>query len=108
MELNEQTLQQILTGQREEYQRYLGVVAGNFNSQVKLIAESFGDTQEQLVAIREMVAKNTEDIEMMKVDIDIMKAELGIIRGDLKGKVGRDEFGVLEARVAKLERRARA
>src|SRR3990172_4850025 len=101
MELNEQTLQQILTGQREEYQRYLGVVAEDFKSHVKLIAESLAGTQEQLTAIRDMVAKNTEDIE-------IIKMELSIMRSDLKEKVGRDEFGVLEVRVAKLERRARA
>ena len=101
MELNEHTLQQILTGQREEYQRYLGVVAEDFKSQVKLVAEILGNTQEQLVAIREMVAMNTEDIA-------IIKMELSIMRSDLKEKVGRDEFGVLEARVAKLERSGRA
>ena len=101
MEINEQTLQQILASQREEYQRYLGVVAEDFKSHVKLIAESLAGTQEQLTAIRDMVAKNTEDIE-------IIKMELSIMRSDLKEKVGRDEFGVLEVRVAKLERRARA
>ena len=47
-----------------------------------------------------MVARNTEDIEMMKGD-------LSIIRRDRKEKVGRDELAVLEARVAKLEKRPR-
>jgi hypothetical protein len=55
-----------------------------------------------------MVAKNTEDIELIKIDIEVMKAELGIIRRDLKEKVGRDELAVLEARVAMLERSGRA
>ena len=82
-------------------QQPIGVVAVDFKSQVKLVAEILGDTQEQLVAIRDMVAMNTEDIA-------IIKMELSIMRSDLKEKVGRDEFGVLEARVAKLERRARA
>ena len=54
-----------------------------------------------------MVARNTEDIEMMKVDIEIMKGELSIIRRDRKEKVERDELAVLEARVAKLEKRPR-
>ena len=33
----------------------------------------------------------------------MMRSELSIIRRDLKEKVGRDEFSVLEARIAKLE-----
>ena len=55
-----------------------------------------------------MVAKNTEDIEIMKTDIEIMKADMGIIRRDLKEKAGRDELAVLEARVVMLERSARS
>ena len=107
MELNEQTLRQILEEQRGEYQRYIGVVAEDFKSQVKLVVEALAGMQEQLTALRDMVARNTEDIEMIKVDIEIMKSELAIIRRDLKEKVGRDEIAVLEARVAKLEQAAR-
>ena len=87
----------ILAKQRKEYQRYLGVVSESFESQVKLIAESVGGVQEQLTSIRDMVAKNTEDLEMVKT-------ELHIIRQDLKVKIDRDEFVVLENRVARLEK----
>ena len=107
MELNEQTLEQILTRQREEYQRYMGVQVEGLRSEIKLVAEIVAGIQEQLIALREMVAKNTEDIELIKIDIEVMKAELAIIRKDLKEKVGRDELAVLEARVAKLERSGR-
>ena len=69
-----------------------------------------------------MVARNTADIEMIKLEIlamkaevegiklemEMMRSELSIIRSDLKAKVGRDELAVLEARVAKLERTGRA
>ncbi|OHA50737.1 MAG: hypothetical protein A3A97_02300 [Candidatus Terrybacteria bacterium RIFCSPLOWO2_01_FULL_40_23] len=48
--------------------------------------------------LTEMVVKNTEDI-------GIIKADLHIIKDDLKEKVGRDEFRVLEQRVAMLEQR---
>lgn len=59
MEINEAKLKIILTEQRDEYQRYLGVMTENFESQVKLIAELAGGVQEQLIGIKEMVAKNT-------------------------------------------------
>ena len=90
--------------QREEYQRYIGVVAENFDSQTKLIAESLSGLQQQLTVIRDMVVRNTEDIEMIKMDIDTMKGELSLIRHDLKEKVGRDEFALLENRISKLEK----
>ena len=87
----------ILAKQRKEYQRYLGVVSESFESQVKLIAESVGGVQEQLTSIRDMVAKNTEDLEMVKT-------ELHIIRQYLTVKIDRDEFVILEKRVARREK----
>ncbi|MDP1629450.1 MAG: hypothetical protein Q8L57_02405 [bacterium] len=136
MEINEKNLKEILTEQtegfqvhvdeklkeqREEYQRYLGVVAENFESQVKLVAESVTGIQEQLIALRKMVARNTEDIIKIQVhlsairemvaknteDIEIIKMDTHIIKSDLKEKVGRDEFKTLENRVLALEKRAR-
>lgn len=107
MEVNEQGLKQILSEQREEYQRYLGVLTESFESQVKLIAESIGGVERQLIALRDIVVKNAEDIEMIKMDIEVMKTELSLIRHDLKEKVGRDEFSALEGRVARLEKSAR-
>jgi len=140
MELNEQTLEQILTRQeekferaltreREQFQNYMGVQVEDLRSEIQLVAEIVFGIQEQLLALRDLVAKNTADIEMMKLDImamkadfagmkaemegvrlemEMMRSELSIIRSDLKVKVGRDEFAVLEARVAMLERSGRA
>ncbi|MBI5913168.1 hypothetical protein HY839_01865 [Candidatus Azambacteria bacterium] len=81
MEITEKKLQAILIKGRKEFQRYVGALGNNFSSQVKLVAESLSGIQNQLVAIREMVAKNTEDIETMKRD-------LHLIKHDLKRKVG--------------------
>ena len=69
MDIQEEKLKEILKTQREKYQRYLDVLTKNFEFQLKLIAESAGGIQEQLIALRKMVAKNTEDIEMIKTDI---------------------------------------
>ena len=141
MELNEQTLEQILTrqeekferaltrqgdrfdrslstlkeefdhslkGQREQFQHYMGVQVEGLRSEIQLVAEAVSGIQEQLIALRDMVTKNTEAIEWIRMDMEIMKADMAIIRRDLKEKAGRDELAVLEARVAMLERSGRA
>ena len=108
MELNETTLEQILTRQREEFRHYMGVPVEGLRSEIQTVAEGVFGLQENLDALTKMVAKNTEDIELIKTDIEIMKADRAIIRRDLKEKVGRDELAVLEARVAVLERSGRA
>ena len=66
MDIQEEKLKDILKSQQEEFQRYLGVLAENFGFQLKLVIESLKGTQDQLVALRQMVAQNTEDI--MKID----------------------------------------
>lgn len=101
MEVNEQKLEEILTKQREEYQTYLGTLAEDFQSQTRLIAESVSGIQQQLEAIRDMVAQNTEDIE-------VMKADLQVIKQTLKRKVDTEEFEGLEKRVLFLEKKFRA
>lgn len=59
-----------------------------------------------------MVAKNTEDIEIIRdmvvrntEDIEIIKMNIGIIKSDLKEKVDRDEFVALEKRLYLLEKK---
>jgi len=98
MDIQEKELKEILISQREEYQQYLGVLAENFESQLKLVIESLKGTQDQLVALREMVAKNTEDFEIIKMD-------LHIIKDDLTEKISREEFKIIEKRIDLLEKR---
>jgi hypothetical protein len=54
MEINKKELEKILTDQRENYQRYLGVLAEDFESQVKMVAESVSGIQNQLITIRDL------------------------------------------------------
>lgn len=121
-------LSRTLSKERREFQRYTKVLAESFTTQVKIIAETLGETQQQLItireqvkliadslvdvqkqliALREMVVKNTEDIELIKEDIVSMKTDIQIIKHDLKRTVSRDEFAALERRVMLLESRAR-
>jgi peptidoglycan hydrolase CwlO-like protein len=116
MEINEKKLEKILEGQRKKYQddfqRYMGAVVEDFDDKLKMIAESVSGIQQQLIALRDMVAKNTEDIDIMKgsmnlmrSDIDVMKSDISTIKFDLKRKVDLDEFKTLEKRVLFLERK---
>ena len=98
MDIQEKELKEILISQREEYQQYLGILSENFESQLKLVIESLKGTQDQLVALREMVAKNTEDFEIIKMD-------LHIIKDDLTEKISREEFKIIEKRIDLLEKR---
>ncbi|MBI3940003.1 MAG: hypothetical protein HY315_04145 [Acidobacteria bacterium] len=91
-------LERILKEQREEYQRFVSVVFEEFKSGLQLIAEGLEELQKQLSALRDMVAKNSEDIEIMKMDLEFIKT-------GLRKKVDIDEFAALERRVALLEKR---
>ena len=119
MEIQEEKLEDILKSQREEYQRYLGVLAENFESQLKLVIKSLKGTQDQLIALRQMVAQNTEDIMKIQVqlvalremaaknteDIEIMGMDLHIIKDDLTEKISRADFKTIEKRVDLLEKK---
>ncbi|MFH1643405.1 MAG: hypothetical protein ABH967_02120 [Patescibacteria group bacterium] len=96
--MDEEKLTNILKAQREEYQNYLGTVTEQFESQIKLIGESAIGIEKQLSLISGMIAKNPENIEIMKMDIQFIKQEL-------KGKVDLDEFNNLEKRVMFLEKK---
>lgn len=99
MELNEARLKKILKTERQEYQRYLGMVAEDFSNKLRLIAESVSGIQKQLIILRDMVASNTVDIENMKMDL------ISSIKYTLKKSENFEEFASLEKRVMSLERR---
>ena len=56
-------------------------------------------------AIKEDVEVLKGDVEVLKDDVSIIKMDIETIKHDLKSKIGRDEFSVLERRVALLESR---
>ncbi len=108
MEINENKLKEILeaqrngfqqhvdiqmTKQREEFQRFIGIVKEDFDSKVELIGEQYG-------TIKEMMGTIAEDMEIVKSDIEFIK-------GSLRKKVDYDEFQALERRVAMLEAKAK-
>ena len=83
-----------------ETQRHFDVVAEDMSSKIQLVAESVSGIQEQLISVRDMVAKNTEDIEVIKMDTESIKQML-------RRKVDMEEFEMLEKRVGALEGKLR-
>ena len=125
MELNEQTLDQILTRQRKEYEsildaamarqgekldaamarqdenlRHLGVQFESLESKVKLLAEVVEGFSEELSSVAQMCRENTAAIETLEVGQLVQNSDTA--RG-LAGKVDRTEFAQLESRVVRLE-----
>ncbi|MEK7609064.1 MAG: hypothetical protein AAB476_01110 [Patescibacteria group bacterium] len=72
------------------------------------LGHDFGIFGEGLETVRQDVSVIKEDVNQLKDDMLEVKAELALIRHDLKEKVGRDEFKLLEQRVLRLEKTARA
>jgi uncharacterized UPF0160 family protein len=93
-------LREDLQRQREEFTDALATQSRDLGMAIRSVADDVRDVRHHVEAIE-------TDVEVIKTDIEIMKSELAIIRSDLKQKVGRDEFAVLEARVALLERASR-
>lgn len=75
-------IKQILENYKEETKRHFDVVAEDLKGKIETVSEQ--------------VAANTETLEIIKLDLEIIK-------NDLKQKVSRDEFVILEKRVSMLE-----
>lgn len=96
MELTEKRIKEILTEQREEYQRYVGVLRKDFDSKIQLIGEQYSDIKGALDSHSEMFGSLLEDVQIIKTDVQFLK-------GALKKKADYEEFAALEKRVALLE-----
>lgn len=79
----------------------VGVLIEDFEGQVKTLADG-------IVSLDEKVDKGFAEMngKFEQIDERLLKieTELSIIRNDLKEKVGRDEFKLLEAKVLRLEK----
>jgi len=58
-------LKGLLNKQREEYQRYLGIMREDFNSKLQLIGEQYH-------TITEMIGSLAEDLQIIKTDVEFL------------------------------------
>jgi hypothetical protein len=76
----------------------VGVLIEEFTSQIKFIGEG-------VLGLNDKVDKIDARLGRVEDDIGVIKMDIEIIKHDLKNKIGRDEFAILERRVALLENR---
>ena len=76
----------------------IGTLLEHIDDKVTLIAEQYTDLNKKIDRIDKKIEVMAENVEVIKMDIEFIKH-------DLKSKVARDEFSVLERRVALLENR---
>jgi len=102
---------------KDEICRHFDVVAEDLKSEIQLVAEGVSlnaqkiDSNAQKIdSLTGQVALNTEkltehDLRFDKIDdtLGVIKLDIAFIKNELKQKVARDEFAVLERRVSMLE-----
>ncbi len=124
MEINNKELKQILKEQSDDFKGYVGTLAEDFHSQVKLIGEQYGSIKDTLdthtkildshtktleshtdaiTSIKGTLDYHTEMLVSLKEDMEIVKTDMGFVKNSLKTKVDIEEFSVLERRVTALE-----
>ena len=92
----EENIKNILEDYKEETKRHFDVVAERLEDKIGVVAEQVAANTEDITVIKNDIHKIKDDVELIKLDIEFIKNEL-------KQKVGRDEFTVLEKRVSMLE-----
>lgn len=137
MEMSENKLKDILTGQREEFQRHVdkqmdkqrlefqshvdtqmvkqreefqhvvGIMKEDLESKVQLIGEQYQDIRATLNSHTEMLASHSEMIGSLMEDVQIIKSDVQFLKGALKKKVDYEEFEALAQRVSLLESKSR-
>lgn len=82
-------------------ERHFGVILENIDSKLDLVVEG-------VEVLDKKVSQVDQKVDNLKSEMDykfeVVFDELRLIRNELKEKVGRDEFIILEKRVAVLEK----
>src|SRR3990167_7207058 len=121
MELTDQSLKEILKEQREEYQRYLGILQEESQSQFKLLAEALDGVEQKLDATFEELGRFKEEtaenftrvderldhielrLDRIETEVRSIKNELQELKHTLTNKTDIEKFQELEKRVMRIE-----
>jgi len=98
------------SGSQNEIIRHFDVVAESIKSEIQTVAEQVVQNSEDITSMKEDVTDIKEKLvdhdakfESIQSTLDTMKIDLEFIKHELKQKVNRDEFAVLERRLSILE-----
>jgi len=94
----------------EETNRHFDVVAEDIKDKIATVSEQVAANAEKIATVSGQVAANAEKIENLSGQVsantetlEIIKLNIEVIKNDLKQKVSREEFVILEKRVDLLE-----
>jgi len=82
-------------------ERHFGVVLEDIDSKLDLVVEGHQGLDKKIEDFRGEVSERFNEVDYK---FEIVFDELRLIRNELKEKVGRDEFALLEKRVMALEK----
>ena len=90
----------------------VGVLVEDFTSQVKLVAEGvsglndkFDNLETKADRLETKVDRLDVKVDKIETDVEVIKVDIEFIKHELRSRVSRDEFIVLEHRVTLLENR---
>ena len=82
-------------------ERHFGVILEDIDSKLDLVVEGLETVDKKIEDFRKEVDERFNEVDYK---FEIVFDELRLIRNELKEKVGRDEFALLEKRVMALEK----
>ena len=78
-------------------------MAEDLKSAIQTLAEQVADNTEQITGVKEKLEQHDKQFEDIKDNLGVIKLDLEVIKNDLKQKIGRDEFAILERRASMIE-----
>ena len=90
---------------KEEIVRQNQVMYEKFHAEVKVIGEQYLTIQKKIDALFEMVAKNSEDIELIKMRLTKIEADISEIKKTLETKADTEKIKKLEKDIVLLKQK---
>jgi len=87
----------------EETKRHFDVVAEDLKGKMDTISEQVAGNTEDITSIKEKLEEHDQRFNKIDETLETIKLDIEFIKNDLKQKISRDEFAILEKRVSMLE-----
>ena len=110
MELTDQSLKEILKEQREEYQRYLGILQEESQSQFKLLAEALDGVEQKLDGVEQKLDGVEQKLDGVEQKTDATFEELGRFKEETAENFTRvdERLDHIELRLDRIETEVRS
>jgi len=102
----EEETKKVLEEYKDETKRHFDVVAEDLKDNMKLLSEQIGSNSIKIESNSKKLDDVSGQMSSSTETLEIIKMDLGFIKNELKQKISRDEFIILEKRVSLLENRS--